>query len=931
MAMLAPIVGAAGLWLVTGTAMALAFAALGPIVALASVLDGRRQARRIRRRGEAERQERLAELHAAIDESHRVERSGAWLATPATRRRLAADRPLDWRDDEPGTVLLGSGPVPSTLRIDGQPLDGDDHAVIRHAGRVDDAPVVGSLTGSIGIVGPLPLARAAARAVLLQLAHRCRPGRVELLTPSAAEWAWAAGLPHVGGGGACRILVVDPVETQVLERHAREPAAVVALAGTIDELPAAIETLVIIESPRRALIEVRGTSAGRRPVVPELLGEAESAACVVRLREAAAREKLGSGSPSLPRRLALADLAQSACAPETRSSLRAAVGMSSTGRLELDLAGRGPHAIVAGTTGSGKSEFLLAWIAAMAVSYPPDRVAFLLVDFKGGAAFEPVRGLPHVTGIVTDLDEDEAERAVRSLRAELTHRESVLMAERVRDISDLPAGTELARLVIVLDEFQAVIERFPDLGVVVADIAARGRSLGMHLVLASQRPNGVVREQVSANCPIRVSLRVMQPADSLAIVGTDAAARIPADAPGRAIADTGDGAVVEFQSAQLDERTLVSLRNAGRDMARARRPWVDPLPARVTADLVRHPADTVDGAVEGIVIGLLDVPERQRHELAAWSPSSDGPLLVLGAPRSGRSTVLAAVAQGARERGIPLLELGGSPSAQWDALHETLAELRSGRGGAVGLLVVDDLDLRFRDWPDDYRQAAMTALESLIREGAAGGLIAAGSAGAAHRLPAQLREAFTEVALLRHPSRGELVHAGGVGELWRPRDRPGAGQWRGHRAQFLDAPRAATEPRRAARARLAIGSEVWAVVASSVPSTVDGIRGAGVEPMVLRPGGDADIRAALAAHPVGPAAPLVIVGDAEAWSGSWAVAALVRDSATIVVRGGARELRMFVAPSATLPPLIDEPASQCWVIGPSATVRRAAWPPHRGN
>ena len=122
-------------------------------------------------------------------------------------------------------------------------------------------------------------------------------------------------------------------------------------------------------------------------------------------------------------------------APGSRDTLRAAVGAVAGGQLELDLATLGPHAIVAGTTGSGKSEFLLAWIAALADGHPPDRVSFLLVDFKGGAAFEPVRGLPHVTGIVTDLDEGEAERAVLSLRAELRHREDVLRAERVRDIA----------------------------------------------------------------------------------------------------------------------------------------------------------------------------------------------------------------------------------------------------------------------------------------------------------------------------------------------------------------------------------------------------------------------------------------------------------------------------------------------------------------
>ena len=120
--------------------------------------------------------------------------------------------------------------------------------------------------------------------------------------------------------------------------------------------------------------------------------------------------------------MTLGDLGQPQISPESRSTLAAVVGLVSGAPLEIDLVRDGPHALVAGTTGSGKSEFLLAWLTALARVHRPDRVSFLLVDFKGGAAFEPISALPHVTGIVTDLDEGEAERAVSSLRAELRHR-----------------------------------------------------------------------------------------------------------------------------------------------------------------------------------------------------------------------------------------------------------------------------------------------------------------------------------------------------------------------------------------------------------------------------------------------------------------------------------------------------------------------------
>ena len=213
---------------------------------------------------------------------------------------------------------------------------------------------------------------------------------------------------------------------------------------------------------------------------------------------------------------------------------------------------------------------------------------------------------------------------MRSLRSELRHRESVLAEAAVRDVARLPPRVELARLVLVVDEFQAMIERFPDLGVVVADIAARGRSLGVHLVLASQRPNGVVRDQVSANCAIRVSLRVMQRADSLAVVGSDAAAAIGPDTPGRGVVDTGDGRPVPFQSAWAEPETVADTIRSTASLPRARRPWVGPLPDRVTrADLdVGSSATPVTPGA--LVIGLADEPERQRHERAVWSPQPTG-------------------------------------------------------------------------------------------------------------------------------------------------------------------------------------------------------------------------------------------------------------------------------------------------------------------
>ncbi|HET8779650.1 MAG TPA: FtsK/SpoIIIE domain-containing protein, partial [Agromyces sp.] len=707
----------------------------------------------------------------------------------------------------------------------------------------------------------------------------------------------------------------------------------IAVAESSVPLPSGLGTILAIESHGRARVDPLAGETRGAVLVPELFGASEASAWAARMHAAAVRDGFG-GASALPAQVDLDELEQPEADPRSRAALRVAVGVRDGGVLEIDLVGGGPHAIVAGTTGSGKSEFLLAWLSALARCHAPSRVAFLLVDFKGGSAFEPIHDLPHVTGIVTDLDAAEAERAVSSLRAELRHRETVLRTERARDIAELADDVELARLIIVIDEFQAMIERFPDLGAVIADIAARGRSLGVHLILASQRPNGVVREQVTANCPIRVSLRVMQRADSIAVVGTEAAASIRADLPGRGIIDVGDGMPIAFHSARLDARSLEYLRRVGAGQPAARRPWVGPLPSVVSQqalDLAAASARLEPGAFE---LGLVDEPERQRHGVLSWSPR-EGHLLVAGAPGSGRSTALAAVARAAarQEPRIPTVRLDGPASAQWDLLSSLQRQL--GSQSAPMLLLIDDLDVRFRDWPDDHRHAALTAIDTILRDGRRAGVTVVASAGQPHRLGPGIREAFGGLLLLRHASRTDLVQAGGTGVLWRDQDPPGSGQWRGLRVQLVDAPPLPDGSFSPPQAIEPGAGGIWAVVSASPRADAAVLRDLGFAPLLLDPV-DTLVRAALARRATeiaeaddarGETEPCIIVGDADAWTANWAVANLVREEATLVVHGGPREYRALAG--GGLAPMLDDAATQCWVRGPGKTTARAAWPPRR--
>ena len=205
---------------------------------------------------------------------------------------------------------------------------------------------------------------------------------------------------------------------------------------------------------------------------------------------------------------------------------RAPVGVSIDGTFFLDLERDGPHALVAGTTGSGKSEFLQTLVASLALANRPDAIHFVLVDYKGASAFADCAELPHTVGLVTNLDGRETQRALASLDAELRRREACLHQLRAADVNSglgarsrsRPAAMGLARLVLVIDEFAELVHELPDFVTGLIRIARVGRSLGVHLILATQRPAGVVTGEMRANTGLRVALRMEDSGDSLEVL-----------------------------------------------------------------------------------------------------------------------------------------------------------------------------------------------------------------------------------------------------------------------------------------------------------------------------------------------------------------------------------------------------------------------------
>lgn len=249
----------------------------------------------------------------------------------------------------------------------------------------------------------------------------------------------------------------------------------------------------------------------------------------------------GPQAQSLPSTVSFADLEQApSAASAPYRSLAVPIAAAARGFTSVDLVADGPHALIAGTTGSGKSEALLTWLLGMARRYSPDELRFVLVDYKGGATFAPLATLPHTDRVFTDLDPAHTTRALRGIASLLTRRERELSELGYADYAQwadscaATGGAPPPRIVVVIDEFRVLTDGHPEAAAILSRIAAQGRSLGLHLIIATQRPQGAVPASMRANIDLRIALRCVSDGDSIDVIGTAGAARLER-LPGRAI------------------------------------------------------------------------------------------------------------------------------------------------------------------------------------------------------------------------------------------------------------------------------------------------------------------------------------------------------------------------------------------------------------
>lgn len=257
--------------------------------------------------------------------------------------------------------------------------------------------------------------------------------------------------------------------------------------------------------------------------------------------------------------LAVESVLQRWSAQRYASDIRCYLGVSSGGSLNIGLSEHGPHWLLGGTTGAGKSQLLRSLVLSAALRYPPERLGLILVDFKGSAGLGPLAQLPHALSVLSNFDVSAVERALEFLRADIHRREVDLQALGVNSYRDYLASCQAAgttprypELLIVVDEFRMLIDSMPDAMAELMRIATIGRSLGLHLVLATQRPQGAISQDIRANIATSICLRVASAQDSYNLLEHESAAYISAAHPGAGYVRLPDGRSLPFRAPLVD-------------------------------------------------------------------------------------------------------------------------------------------------------------------------------------------------------------------------------------------------------------------------------------------------------------------------------------------------------------------------------------------
>ncbi|GGM84758.1 FtsK/SpoIIIE domain-containing protein [Dactylosporangium sucinum] len=684
------------------------------------------------------------------------------------------------------TLRVGTADRPSRLRFeqaatsgDFDPAHTDRITALRERYATDpDVPVEADLRalGALGATGPGR--DAVLRSWVVQLAALVRPNDLALVVlcepERAGPWAWTGWLPHTRTLTAAiapgaRTVAAEPDDrarvlalVEALLRQRRRGRHAIAEAFTPhvvvvlpDPRPVPREALarLVEEGPRGGIsLLVGAATAAELPAgVPAREGDGLSLTVADRVARAlaATRDAGGGAAPRvapLAEVLGLAEVTPSTIVkrwvPSTRDrGLAAPIGLGGAGPVTVDLRRDGPHGLVAGVAGSGRSWLLRSYLVALAATYPANRLTFVLVDEPGADTFAECATLPHTVGVFADTDQHRARRVLISLNAEVRRREGVLRRHGVKDIGEMerrhPAAAP-ANLLIVVAEIAAAPEEFvPGL----RELARRGRATGVHLLLATAGPHGVVDDDLRAEAALRIALRVEEEADSLEVLERPDAAHLSPLLPGRAFVRLGGGepepvqvayggfrspagrrtqptaiTEVRFESGldadagapvaadgdRTDLQRLAEAIAAAHREARVPdqpRPWQPPLAATYTLDALE--------AAPGVFtapIGMVDLPNSQVRQVWQLDLEELGHLLVFGPAGAGKTTLLDTIAASFQRcydaQAVRVYRVSGEEALELLGTIESLVRERAAldeHHGARVLVLVDGHDPLLND------------------------------------------------------------------------------------------------------------------------------------------------------------------------------------------------------------------------------------------
>ena len=824
-AVIAPIGIGVTLFAVMGTTTVLLLILFGPLIAIGHVVDRRIGGRRRRRRALEAYERDLVACEAEIERAH------ARLFARARREQPFARDLVAGAARQPGNaVVVGVTTITSGLRLSG---GADAPEELRRAGsRLDGAPLTTSAR------------RLRIDGVRLVVTGACRALIVHLTTETSRL--------HLAGDGAEGIIA--ELESAGVALSSAEHADAVLVVGTSEGTE--VDATLTVDADGAGVL-AEGTSRIRCRA--DSLGAHELRTWARGLATRQQRER--AAAELLPHRCELAQLTASSAPPR---ALGARFALGASGPIELDLVADGPHAAIAGTTGSGKSELLIAWAVALAAARTSSEVTMLCLDFKGGATFDQLERLPHCVGVVTDLDDGEATRVMLGMRAELHRREAALRRAGVRDLAEAPEL--MPRLVVLVDEFQALVDSHTDLNAIITDLAARGRSLGIHLVLCTQRPSGVFRESLLANASLRIALRLEQVADSRLLLGTDDAAKLPIEPRGRVLIRRGIepprlGQVAVADSAMITELAAGERqRRLDAGLGEPWRPWQPPLPTTLT--------EYTDGWA------LADDPEHQR-QFALSAPDPGLHLAVIGRTRSGKSTTLRAIATSAAASGRRVLRVSADPEVAVDELDHLV------RHGRDAVVCIDDLDRLEQALPEEHRGRLADTVLRLVRGAPTSGCTLVATATRSTGLAAKVVTHAAQVLRFPATSRQDWLLQGGEAAHVLLDAPAGRGRVGAHLVQVVDA---ANDPAEVILERR------WSTFTVPTGGLVIVARRAGVLGAVFEARGH-PVRAVPTLQTVAsittahPGEGAIIAGDLEQWQAAYGVLPRLAERMPVLVIG----------------------------------------------